>query len=862
MSESEQLASALVRVWDQDGNITGAGFLVSERMVLTCSHVVAQALGTAEIGLVSRQGFVSVDFALIRDAAFRRQKANIVSLPVVPNPAGMVSDIAVLMLEVEAPTGSRPLPLSLDPEVRQHPFTTFGFPSFSPHDNGDWADGIIEGLGSAGLLQIRSGSRQGRRVQRGFSGAPVWDMELGCVVGMITEADRDSEDRVAYAIASWDLSAALAEFIEFPQCPYRGLESFQEEDSGLFFGRDDFIAHLLTAIEKRSLLAVTGPSGVGKSSVVAAGLAARLRGQHGWQVIKMRPGKRPFDTLARVMLPLLEPKLTPVEQLDKSALLAKVMRNDGLGACLEIARQSGLLPLLLVIDQFEELFALSAENNAEAFIDVLIQIANDHQGYGSPDFSMVVVIRTEFLAEALDHPGLAAAISPVEVLGNMTEEQLRCAVEQPVRNSGVQFADGLVSRILLDTPDSGQLPLVEFLLMSLWARQNGSVLTHSAYQDLGGVGGALIQHAEQVFNRLPAEGQERARTVLMRLTTARNDTTPATCRVADRADFDDADWTLIEHFTNQRLLLTAPDLLGRQTVQIVHEALLSKWGRLSGWIAENRKRLMVEAELRDAANRWVVRERETSWLLRGAALSEAEAWVNELSRGTDPLIIEFIIRSLMAEENDDGTGRRLQNVVGISKMTENVILKIDCLAKAIGFHLGKFHPFQAFCYWRQLWRYDTALRDPESMTARSSWEQTVNSIWWIAAETVPIPVIWLFSWFGFSYLANSAIDYGEYGKLAIMLGVVLAILIIFWFIRRAFEHPFLCFPVVVLIAEFLATLPYVEKWSVIPGLKSWEPTAISAAGFALLLNYLRRRYVSLRKRRTEAERSVSFQAQE
>ncbi len=860
MSGDEQLTSGLVRVWDQDRNVVGAGFLVSDRTVLTCSHVVAQALKMAEAELASHQGSVSIDFALIPAAAFRCQKASIVPLSAIPNPAGWISDIAVLRLDDEPPGGSRPLSLSFDPEIRQHEFNTFGFPSFSPHDNGDWAYGTIEGLGSAGLLQIRSNSRQGRRVQRGFSGAPVWDMESGCVVGMIAEADRDSDDRVAYAIPSRDLSAALADFTEPPQCPYRGLESFQEENSEFFFGREEFVVHLLSVIRERSLLAVTGPSGVGKSSVVAAGLAARLRNQHGWQVVKMRPGKQPFDALACIMLPLLEPKLTPVEQLDKSARLAKVIKNDGLSACLQIARQSAQLPLLLVIDQFEELFALSAKDDAKAFIDVLLQATNDHRGY-EPDFCIVLTMRTEFLAEALDHPELAAAISPVEALGSMTEDQLRRAIEQPVINSNVKFADGLVARILQDTPDRGQLPLVEFLLMSLWEHQDGSALTHPAYQRLGGVGGALVQHAEQVFNRLQAEAQERARTVLMRLITVRNDAAPATCRVADRKDFDDRDWTLIVHLANQRLLLTALDLLGRQTVQIVHEALLSKWGRLNGWIVEDRKRLMLEAELRDAANRWAIKERDASWLLRGRALSEAEAWVNELLRETDPLVIEFIVKSLITESRNNGTRIRLQNAVRTSELTGDVGLKIDCLAVAIRFHLDNFEPFRAFYWWRRLWRYDAVLRDPESITVKSSWERAANRVWLIAAETFPISVIWLFSWFGISFLANGAIDYGEYGKLITMLATGLAILAIFCFVRRAFDHPLLCLPVVLLLTEFAATLPYVQQWNGMPYIKGVTWTAIAVAAFAVLLIYLLRRYRSLRRRDAESERHASFPVQ-
>ena len=865
MSETQQLIPGLVRIWDQNDDVTGVGFLVSKKTILTCLHVVAQALGTTEVELTPDKGPVSVDFALIPETAPRRQKASIVSLSTIPNRAGLAADIAVLQLDDEPPARSRPLPLSLDSEIRLHHFRTFGFPSVSPHNNGDWADGDIQGVGAAGLLQIKSGSRQGRRVRRGFSGAPVWDVESECVVGMIVEADRDSDDRVAYAIPFWDLSAVLTEFTQLPQCPYRGLKSFREEDSEFFFGHEEFTEYLLTAVRERSLLAVTGPSGVGKSSVVAAGLAAQLRNQDNWHVINMRPGKQPLDALARIMLPLLEPELTPVEQLNKSGLLAKDIRNDGFEACLQIARQGGQLPLLLVIDQFEELFTTSREDDKKEFIDVVVQATNYYRGYGSPDFCIVLTMRTEFLAKALAHPGLAAAISPVATLGGMTDEQLKHVIEKPIQisKSGVKFADGLVARIVQDTPESVQLPLVEFLLTSLWDHRDGSVLTHSAYQELGGVGGALAQHAEQVFNRLPSGEREQTRTVLMRLVTARNDSIPITCRVADRVDFDDADWSLIEYFANQRLLVTSPD---RQTVQIVHEALLTKWERLNGWITDNRDRLVVEAELRDAANRWVARKREDSWLLRGRALSEAEARINEFPRETDALIIELIAKSLVVEalnnetriEWHNETGIKLQNVVRISELTGNADLKIECLTGAIKYYVRMLQPFRAFQFWRRLWQYETASRDLDPPTTTSPWGRAVNNIWLIIAEIVPILAIWLFSWFAASYLINYAIAYQKYSELITMIVAGLGILPIFYLVRRTFEHPLLCFPVVFLFAVSTATIPYTRVWPGESWANAWGWTALTTVMYIALLTYLLWRYVSRRKQEMTAEYPAGF----
>ena len=850
MSGNDQLSLAIVRVWALDASVAGVGFLIADRTILTCAHVVAGALGIADDNIALRESSIGVDFALIRRAAWKQQRATVASLPSISYSARFPSDIAVLMLDDDAPEESAPLPLLRVTEVRGHRFETFGFPALSG-DNGDWAEGAIVGVGSTGLLQIRGEGQQGRRVQQGFSGAPIWDMDLECVVGMVAEADRIDGDRVAYAIPVWDLSSSLTDFLELPQCPYRGLEAFQEIDADSFFGRDDFISRLLDNIGERPLLAIAGPSGIGKSSVLAAGLSARLQQQGCWNVIKMRPKKFPLYELAIAILPLLEPGLTPVEQLDKARVLAQSIHDYGLEACLASLSHMKLLPMLLIVDQLEELFTSSSDTDSQAFIDVLIRAADQSRNFGSFQLCIVLAMRSDFLDEALGCHGLADVISPVEVLGNMDFRQLRSAIEKPAFNNGVEFEGGLVERILTDTPDTAQLPLVEFLLTSLWNHQENHILTHSTYQELGGVGGALAQHAEEVFGKLSQRDQGRAKEILLRLVTVSASNAPATCRVADRTEFPDGDdWKLIQHFANQRLVLTDRDHVEHQTAQIVHEAIISKWDRLSDWVTEDRKRLIARDEVRAAATRWVAKDRDASWLVRGRALSEAEDyWNNDPPSINDSLITEFLIKSRITEtKGKNGTrspdmARTLKKAVQMSQKTSDIELQVHCLTEAINFHLQSFEPIRAFHYWQRYYQLNFGFQGVRTSGSERRLDRQVKLIWVIAVEIFPLPILWLLSWFGIASLFGASINYGEHSKTVRMLAVAFVVSLIFWFTRRGFRHWILAFPVALLTSELIVELSFVRNnYAGIPYIKGQWWTAIAAAGLLVLLWNLLKRY--------------------
>jgi hypothetical protein len=376
-----QLESSIVRIRAANGRTVGAGFLVTEKQVLTCAHVVAQALGLPDNAPEAPKGEVLLDFPLV--APEQRLTARVVCWqPARPDGSG---DVAGLELMDDPPAGTSPIRLVKAEEPWGHPFRAFGFPA--GFDNGVWASGRMLGREATGWLQIEDVKQTGYFVAPGFSGGPVWDETLDGVVGMTVAADTRQGVRAAFIIptdrlvAAWPALATWA----IPPCPYRGLLAFREQDAPFFFGREAFTERLVETVEGHALtVAVVGPSGSGKSSVVFAGLLPRLRQAHDknrdedWTIARLRPGSQPFDELANALLPLLEPEMTRTDRLIEVPKLAGALRQGDVAlprVAAEILEQSpDAGHLLLVIDQFEELYTLCPDpDTRHAFLDCLIQ---------------------------------------------------------------------------------------------------------------------------------------------------------------------------------------------------------------------------------------------------------------------------------------------------------------------------------------------------------------------------------------------------------------------------------------------------------------------------------------------------------
>ncbi len=348
------LEAAIVRVLNPRGRIVGAGFLVGDREVVSCAHVVDRALGPPSDSDQGQDQEVRLDFPMVAPG-----RAVAARVAVWQPPLGDGSgDVAGLQLREPPPAGVRAVRLINGDELWDHRFRVLGFPA--EHGDGVWATGRLRGRQATGWVQMDGVTSTGYPIEQGFSGAAVWDEELDAVVGMAVAAERRPDVRVAYLIPTGTLVETWPDLADqmLPPCPYLGLLAFQEQDATRFFGRAELAAKLVDQLERQALVAVVGPSGSGKSSLVFAGAVPELRRRwEGWVVASLRParGASAQTALAAALLPLLEPAMTEADRLLEVPKLAAALDQGGLLPVTERAlQQARARRLLLIVDQAEE----------------------------------------------------------------------------------------------------------------------------------------------------------------------------------------------------------------------------------------------------------------------------------------------------------------------------------------------------------------------------------------------------------------------------------------------------------------------------------------------------------------------------
>ena len=487
---------------------------------------------------------------------------------------------------------------------------------------------------------------------------PELPAALDAVIVRATSAEPDERHEsvdaflVAFAQATGADTPSLAATYTPADNPYKGLRAFGESDAEHFFGRDALVAQLVAAVAEHRLVAVVGPSGIGKSSVVKAGLVPALRkgalpGSERWLVADVFPGAYPFEDLAAALLRVA------VHRPDD---LVEELARDELGIR-RVAKR--ILPagseLLLVVDQFEELFTLTSDEELRRrFLDGLTALAADPRA----PVRVVVTLRADFLDHPLRYPEFGELLGAgLVTVPAPSEDELAEAIERPAATVGVRFEPGLVSQIVADVHDQpGALPLLQYALTELFAARTSDLLALEGYRATGGVVGALGRRAEELYARLDTPARRACRQVFLRLVSvdpAGQDTRRRVRTRELRALEVEADAleAILGRYGEHRLLSFDREPLTRTpTVEVAHEAILDQWERLRTWIAERREDLLLHRRLVEAVAEWEDSDRDPEYLPRDGRLAQFEAWAGATDLALTAAEREFLAQARAAAD--------------------------------------------------------------------------------------------------------------------------------------------------------------------------------------------------------------------
>ncbi|MFN2417947.1 MAG: AAA family ATPase [Candidatus Limnocylindria bacterium] len=432
------------------------------------------------------------------------------------------------------------------------------------------------------------------------------------------------------------------------EVPYKGLSTFQADDAALFFGREQLVADLVARLAGASFLAVVGPSGSGKSSVVRAGLlpalaAGTLPGSSEWLVAVMRPGEHPVRTLDRTLWAAM-----------RQSHRDRIAREHDALAAVQTTLEADER-LLLVVDQLEEAFTLCTDVvERAAFIDGLTKAARDARGRAI----IIATVRADFYGHAAAFGGLAELLAENHALvGPLTAEEYRRAIEEPARVVGARIdprlTDALIAEVL---GEPGALPLLSTALVELWQHRERRVIPAQALAVTGGVRGTVARLAEAAYEGLSDEQRRVTRSVMLRLA-GPGDADSVVRRRVPLPEFDvernpDVGHVL-EVLTEARLVTVSEG-----AAEVAHEALLREWPRLQTWLDEDRSGRRLHRHLIGAATEWSASDRDPGELYRGARLTSALDWTAEHNLELNELEREFLASSRVANEREADRQRR------------------------------------------------------------------------------------------------------------------------------------------------------------------------------------------------------------
>ncbi|MBI5929584.1 MAG: protein kinase [Chloroflexi bacterium] len=421
-----------------------------------------------------------------------------------------------------------------------------------------------------------------------------------------------------------------------PPNPYKGLRPFMETDSGSFYGREKLLQRILQKLIEevpyQRFLAMVGASGSGKSSIVNAGLIPALHrgdlaGSENWFVTRMTPSTNPLRHLETALLSIA---------FGESDWISARLHQSPRGlveVAVDIMSEGD--ELVLVIDQFEEVFTQADDSQEQAlFLESLLVAVKDP----ASRVRVVIVLRADFYDRPLLYPGFGDLLRDrTEIILPLQAHDLEQVIIKPAEQVGVKVEWELVDAMINDVGQQpGALPLLQYALTELFEQREGRILTYAAYQKGGGVAGALSRRADELYEKEAIMGREAIRQLFLRLVTIGEgvEDTRRRVRWSELTAIAPAKthplWGVVEAFGKFRLLTFDHDPLTREpTVEVAHEALIRTWGRLHQWLDEDRQNLLIQRRLATAVTEWRSNGYEAGYLASGARLGQFELLADE-----------------------------------------------------------------------------------------------------------------------------------------------------------------------------------------------------------------------------------------
>ncbi|MBN2494737.1 MAG: protein kinase [Deltaproteobacteria bacterium] len=465
--------------------------------------------------------------------------------------------------------------------------------------------------------------------------------------------------------------------------PFRGLLPFSERHAEFYFGRETEIDAFLEWMRHEAIGSIVGPSGSGKSSFIHAGVIPRLREQGTWIVLSMRPGSKPFQNLASRLLAgdsqssslaFRAEKSAVEEETEKSTVPSPVLsgrferaapssppspgrpREDELAKSL--SRQPGTLSLelqdlarrehakvLLVVDQLEELHTLVQEESLRAsFMQALCSAADDPFG----PVRVVLTLRDDFLVRLALSPEARHALSRVFVMRSPSPDLLEGTLTKPLALAGYAFEDPDIPREMVSSVKNEMacLPLLQFAIQVMWSLRDtqSRLLLRVTYEKMGGVAGALADHADSVLEGLSWDRLRLAREIVLRLVTAES-TRKVIAKREALAGLSAGAGEVLDRLVEARLISIKKkgrDEEAESAIELVHEALIDHWGQLRQWIDESREEMAFLAEASQAAELWIKRGRPADEVWKGDALRQARQKIEHIANSPSGPVTEFL----------------------------------------------------------------------------------------------------------------------------------------------------------------------------------------------------------------------------